>query len=1037
MKRFCVVFLFIMSLLSHINADKCEFWIAKIVQNDTFVCHSATINFDVIVRNDSINLDSCKYEWFVQIPGGGFISQGINRESSFSFLFSQSGVYHIMCKVTPDTCDYITSDTISVSVYSILTPGVIFGNDTICYNSQPNEIQSVSLPTGCDGQYVYQWQDSVSGGPWRDIPNSNSVTYQAGNLIETTFFRRNVTNIRCGVQVFSTPVCVEVRSLINAPVISQIPDTICYNSVPASMSITSLSQKIENDSIIYCWQYSDDGIIFVSTNQNSLTFTDTTHLKSSRYYRVKAVSSMCNDSVFSDTIKVNVYAPLAATICADTSVCNLTSAALTVTASGVNGKYNYQWFESNDGYMWNVVGTNSELFNTPIYGFGIHYYKCDVTSQTCCGSVSTPICTVTTYRNLSAGEISCYDTICSGANSANIRSIVNASGCDENNNYIWQKSIDRITWQNTSGRSLSYSTGALTQTTYFRRMVTNQLCFDTAYSNISEIYVIDSITAPVVAQYDDTICYGSTPELLRILTHSRCDVYDSISYLWQESVDRVQWNTVSTDTTYQPSNLTTSMYYRVVAISGRCVSNKYSNVVKINVFDSLVITNNTIGNVCNMDPATLTFKSISGAGGRYYYQWQESTDGGVTFADIQSLANTSTYDMAGRLGGDYYFRCVITPLNGCHGGISDIFRVHVYDEFQPGLISCSDTVVCKNGDAALMAFSSRPSGGTSNYTYQWKYSEDSGVTWNNCINGVADTFHPTNMQNSTSYKVEVTDECGGSEFTNVIFIKVNPLPDSVVISGNEVVCSNEYSTYSIDEMYAGFEYEWYLSDRNVGSITSKNLNERVIQVYWNKENDSCTIYLKVTNTATQCESINFITVKTRENRSPDTTIIVRKPNSNILVCQENEPIFYQWGYTDRVTHKRDTIPDSNQRYVQLPMPFDNNAYDYWLILRETEYAECYSESHYYPVNDNKVTQPSQNVRVVTNVKDNLAVAIDNPLEHEVSIDLYSVAGMRLHSQELGNGVYIKQELNVELPQGVYFLKVVIGTEVLTYKLLAE
>ncbi|MCQ2329661.1 MAG: T9SS type A sorting domain-containing protein [Paludibacteraceae bacterium] len=1035
MKR-CFALLLLVNILSDVNADKCSLWMAEMVNNDTAVCHSEIVNFDVILKNDSMHLDSCLYEWFLQMPEGYFVSQGVNRFSTFTYTFNQSGVYHITCKMKPDTCNYVLSDTIAVTVYSELKSGAIFNDDTICYNTQPNVIQSLSLPTGCDGQYVYQWQDSVSGGFWRDIPNSNNITYQAGNLIETTYFRRKVLNIRCGAQVFSAPICVEVRSFINAPVISQMTDTICYNSVPSLMTIDTLSQRIDNDSILYCWQYSDDGMDFVSTNQNSLTFTDTTHLKSSRYYRVKAVSMMCNDSIFSDTIKVNVYAPLVATICADTSVCNLTSATLTVAVNGVDGKYNYQWYESNDGYSWNVVGTNSELFNAPIYGFGIHYYKCDVTSQTGCGLVTTSICTVTTYVKLVAGEISCCDTICCGENVALIQSMVSANGCDNNYNYTWQKSNDQIDWQNTTGRTLNYSPGVLTQTTYFRRMVTNQLCSDTAYSNVSEIYVMDSITSPIVSQYNDTICYGSRPDSLRILTLSRCDIYDSITYIWQESVNGVQWNNVFTGTAYQPSSLVVSVYYRIMAVSKRCAMVKYSNVVKVNVFDSLVITNNVIEDVCNMDPATLTFESISGAGGRYHYQWQESTDGGITFADIKSSANTSAYNMSGRPGGDYYFRCVITPLNGCDGGISEIFRVHVYEEFLSGFISCSDTVVCENENSLLIIFSSRPSGGTSDYTYQWMYSEDGGVTWQECFNETADTLHLINIQNSTYYKAEVTDQCG-TKCTNEIFIKVNPLPDSVAIIGNEIVCSNEYSTYSIDEMLEGFDYEWSLSDENVGNIITDNLNKQTIQVYWYKENSSCKIYLKVTNTSTLCETINFIAISTSEVRSPDTTIIIHKPNSNILVCQEDAPIFYQWGYTDRTTHKRDTIPDSNRRYVQLPMSFDNDLYDYWLILRETESAECHSESHYYPTNDKSITQPSQNVRVVTNVKDNLAVAIDNPLEHEVSIDLYSVAGMRLHSQELGNGVYIKQELNVELPQGVYFLKVVIGTEVLTYKLLAE
>lgn len=1037
MKRFCVVFLFIMSLLSHINADKCEFWIAKIVQNDTFVCHSATINFDVIVRNDSINLDSCKYEWFVQIPGGGFISQGINRESSFSFLFSQSGVYHIMCKVTPDTCDYITSDTISVSVYSILTPGVIFGNDTICYNSQPNEIQSVSLPTGCDGQYVYQWQDSVSGGPWRDIPNSNSVTYQAGNLIETTFFRRNVTNIRCGVQVFSTPVCVKVRNLINAPVISQYMDTICYDSIPSSLSIIEPSIAGIGDTVRYQWQDSIIGGNWTNIQNATNLQYQPSALQTTHFYRVVATSDKGCGTFTSNVTGIVVFEDLQISVqTPQVPLCYSTSSDITISATGAGGEYLYQWQDSING-IWNNVGMNDSIYHFEADSVGVRYLRCKVVSVKGCSYVFSPVIVLNVYSELDAGSITLSrDTICYGTKPDLIQSENPASGCDGIFTYSWEKSIDGEYWNSIpNSNNASFQPPVLMQNTYYRRKVHNAYCNVAAYTNYLLVIVRQDLTVPVIGQYLDTICFNAIPDLLEIVTPSTCGVGDTVRYQWQDSVAGETWNNINgaTGLTCQPTSLTDSRYYRVVATSEKGCGMYASNTVKINVYPDLTIVNNQVDTICYMTSAQLTF-TATGEGGRYSYQWQESSDS-ITFTDIRN-EKRSDYWTDDKPNGKYYYRCIVTPKNGCPADTSDVFVVNVYKELRAGKIG-SDQKVCKNDDAAELTFITLPDGGDTNrYSYQWEYSVDM-TDWYNVTNETSKSYTPRNMQQTTYYRVKVRNSCG-LDYTDTVEIFVNPLPDTVIISGNQYVCYNKYELYEIPEMITGFDYQWSLDNSNAGEIITNPNNESQVRVLWIDANSNANITLTVINTETGCLSRNYYPVTTSNEMTPDTTIIIRKPNSNIFVCQDSITDHYRWGSTEKSSGNETMFENSDRRYCQVEGGIDITKYIYWLDLWNGDTSRCTSRSIYMPSNDDKyIHQPKQNIRVVSSINDYISFEIDNPSSNDVNVVLYTVAGIKLMNEYLGNNSVIKAHLPVDVPAGVYILRVEIGIDCETFKLIAE
>ena len=978
--------------------------------------------------------DRYTYQWQV-LTSGQWDNVGSNS-SQFTTPAKPSGDYDYRCIVTPlSGCQSDTSSIMTVKVYDDLSAGSIFNDDTICNNVQPNIIQSVTSALGCDSVFVYQWEYSLDSINWNTIVGENSLTFQPSILTESTYYRRKVSNSECAVDAYSNVVKIEVIQQINSPVVALYSDTVCYNTVPNLLTIDTPSVAGVDEVIEYQWQDSLSNGSWTDIQDATELFYQPSALTQTHYYRVVASSAKNCGTVISNEIEVNVYPELQVSASGCAPICYMTNGVISVSATGAGGRYNYQWQVYVSG-QWSSVGSDNSQFTTPSKPEGNYDYRCIVTPLSGCKPDTTQIITVQVYSDLNAGIISEQDTVCYNAQPGIIQSILPASGCDSILVYQWEQSVDNINWTSISNaNSLTYQPSALTQTTYYRRKVSNVRCGVSAYSNVAVISVKGQMTAPVVGQYLDTICYNSVPEELEVTTMSIPEMGDTIYYQWQESVDGQSWNDIPNATllTYQPSALTADHYYRVMAISSDGCGARSSNTIKINVYDEMIIINNPVDTICPMTPITLTF-TATGKGGEYSYQWQESSDS-INFTNIEDQKR-SDYSTDDKPEGKYYYRCIVMPRNGCPADTSDVFVVNVYEKLRPGKIG-SNQVVCKNEDASELGFVTPPSGGATNrYNYQWEYSVDS-INWNNLANETSASYTPRNIQQTTFYRVKVSNSCG-LEYTNTVKVLVNPLPDTVIISGNQNVCLNKYEYYSIPEISSGFDYQWSIDDISVGEIVTNPLNETLIRVLWLSANSSANVILTIKNNETGCLSESYYPVKVASEITPDTTIVIRKPNSNILICQDSISDHYQWGTTERSTGIEIKFEDCDRRYCQVESGIDTINYIYWLDLWNGDTARCVSRSIYTPSNDDKyIHKPKQSINVVSKIDDCISFEVENPLCKEVSVSLYTIAGTKLVDKFFGNSAIIKADLPVDIPSGVYILRVEIGTDCETFKLIAE
>ena len=166
--------------------------------------------------------------------------------------------------------------------------------------------------------------------------------------------------------------------------------------------------------------------------------------------------------------------------------------------------------------------------------------------------------------------------------------------------------------------------------------------------------------------------------------------------------------------------------------------------------------------------------------------------------------------------------------------------------------------------------------------------------------------------------------------SNSIKVLVNPLPDTVSIIGPTVVCRNQSDVYYkvSSHNFVTKHYSWNLI---FGSVQSGFTSFETL-INFNNQPGVDTVYFLQTFNTTGCKNTMKKPITILNNLAPLKTQIIRKPNSNILICADTAAyIKYKWGFTDKITMADYLIPGGNLRYVQLPHTIDTNIYHYFVI----------------------------------------------------------------------------------------------------------
>ncbi len=987
--------------------------------------------------------------------GGGssyyYYWQQSNNDSSFSTIIGENGTtysppnlisdkYYRMGFVSTAGCGFVYSNSVYIKVLPQLQPATIAMTNTspICYNTTPDSLYVDVYPVGGDGNFSYQWQ-LYSLGTWVDIPGATGQSYQPAVLSNTAHYRL-VNSNSCGT-VYSNSITITVWLPLQSPAIASSSTTpVCVGTAPDSLYVTT--QPIGGDgNFSFQWQKMDTNAWIDIPGATSLVYTPDP-ISDTTFFRLKT-SNTCG-IMYSSPVIVPVYPVFSVGLLdSNLSVCYRESTTLNFATmpTGGSGNYSYQWLSSIDGVTYSPI-TNATAANyTTSNMTSTNYYRVVVSPMSCSIVDTTNPIMVIPFDQFLPGTIVGDDTVCSGVALAHLQLNTFCTGGAPPYTYQWQSSSDGIYFSNVPNASVTYHSPDLSGliadsviTRYYRLAFTSSHGCGTVYSPAKSITILPMLHAAVLGSSTMApICYNATPSAVSIVTAPRgCWGFTN---QWQVKQGN-SWIDITgeTSSSYQPGPLTSTTEYRIASTSFDGCGPVYSQPFIFTVYPRLnkgCLDSNTFA--CNNSSVTVRFlQSPTGGGDRFLYKWYSSPDN-ITFNEIAG-ANEASYN-TGLLNADTYYKALVTSYYGCSEDTTTAVLVRILDPFVGGEINLDVDSACEGTRPHNSIYMTRQcQGGGEPYSYCWQQSTNA-IDFVDAPHGTEAYYVPDTLYETTYYRLIQSSNYGcGVDTSGIHTIKINPRPPIYDIIGSDTVCYSQYETYYIIEGFPQFDYRWSLLNHSADVVSQTTIGDTV-EVLWKLPEITDSIILKTDNRITNCSSVSKKAVTTMNLGAPPRTNVVRKPNSNILVCKESsDELYYQWGYTIRATNEDVYIENSNRRYVLLPHDFDDVTYHYWVELSPSKESPCYSLSYYEASNDEDIVSPLTNkVFIPSTVRGIINLTIENINQESVYCQVYSIAGVKQCEYSLGDAALITHSINNLKSGNTYIIRVVIGTEVYTQR----
>ena len=259
-------------------------------------------------------------------------------------------------------------------------------------------------------------------------------------------------------------------------------------------------------------------------------------------------------------VTVNNFDP--GSILADQEICEGgTPAAFTSVTPTGDGTFTYQWQSSLDGTNFtNITGALSETYAAGALTADT-WFRRQVTSTlngTPCTELTAAV--KVTVNNFTPGTISAAQTICEGDTPAAFTATAPAG--DGTFTFQWQDSPDGTTFTDIPGATgATYAPGALTQDTWYKRIVTSTLGASTCTEETNIIKVTVNNFDPGSIGSDQTICENTAPSPLTSVSPTGDGTF---TYRWFSSTDGTTFNPIggATSETYNPGMLTADTWYQ-------------------------------------------------------------------------------------------------------------------------------------------------------------------------------------------------------------------------------------------------------------------------------------------------------------------------------------------------------------------------------------------------------------------------------------------------------------------------------------------
>ncbi|WP_448701518.1 gliding motility-associated C-terminal domain-containing protein [Mucilaginibacter sp. AW1-3] len=798
---------------------------------------------------------SYTYQWQSSADGVTFTDMpGITTRDYDPPMLSAT-TYYRRTAISGACTTPVISNVISISILNTPINNVITSPATtsFCQSGDPANIQG-NTPSGGNGVYTYQWQQSTDNINFTNISGASAKDYDPATISVTTYYRRTVVSGSCTTPVISNVVTINVIAPPPVPLTVQPPVvTVCPGS-PATLSVTN-----PQSGITYKW--------YDSPAKTNLLYTGDTYVTGpitvATTFYVESSNGLCS-SPSAASVQVNLAPTPTTPVLTNNPVSTCTGTSATLTIANPQAGVTYNWYTTATG---NTVLFSGTSFTTPVLSANTTYY---VEATNGGGCISTrivanvtilPVLPALTNNSITAPAVTSF---CSAGDPANI---VGSSPAGGNNvyTYQWQQSTDNVTFSNISGANAKdYDPATISVTTYYRRIISSGQCTTPVVSNAVTITIMVPPAVPLTVQPPVvTVCPGSPATL------SVSNPQSGITYKWYDSAAKT--NLLFTGDTYVTGPVTLPTTFYVESSNGLC-SSPTSASVQVNIAPTPttpVLVNNPVS-ICTGTSGTL---SISNPQAGVTYNWYTAPTGntvlfsGTSFTTPVLSANTTYY------------------VEGVNAGGCISARIAANVTILPGLTNNNITApgvtsFCLAGDPANIT-GSTPAGGNNVYTYQWQQSTDN-ITFTNISGATAIDYDPAAITVTTYYRRTVSSgPCTTPLISNSLtFSILTPPTIPPTVQPTVTVCPGSPASLSVNNPQNGFTYNWYDSPSKTNLLFT-GINYTTVPLLANT-----TFYVESSNGL--CSGSSMAMIQVNMSTPPAAPALVK---DTVITCSESMATF--------------------------------------------------------------------------------------------------------------------------------------------------
>jgi len=523
----------------------------------------------------------------------------------------------------------------------------------------------------------------------------------------------------------------------------------------------------------------------------------------------------------------------------------------------------YQWETAQkDTTRWDKVG--DELNYQPRSIKDTTLYRLVVSSDLCDPDTST-IVKINYIAKLDSNYITTKEkTICKTDTIPTLEASTPIGGGGQSSYlYQWQSRSAKDTAWIDEGQSKNYTPSSLTDTTFFRRVVTSKKGCELSDTSATVRFNVFPDVQSNTISYDQEICPNGIALTLKDTTFNLDSLswdVENFTFAWQKSLDKIQWSRA--DTVYNtdslpeftPRNVTQETFYRRV-VAGQCGGDT-SNIVTISMFEQIknnvIDANNT--KVCERSEKTITLKAVDGSdsltintwenadtitfsgsnpvggGEDYTYVWQSSLDSlnwsERSTQDTLRLNDTEFTDTL------TYIRRIVNSK--CYSDTSNVIEIEKTFNFGKNQIGTSQ-LLCIGTDPDTLIGNPQTTKG--NFTFEWQVSGDS-INWQAAGSDTIASKQNLGLDSLEAgyyyYRRAVLGGCSPN-YSNVITLEVaSPISNNTIAGSQEICEGDTVALIQATELLGGgggYSYEWQ-STTDTATRTTPN------EVLWTRSDTS-------------------------------------------------------------------------------------------------------------------------------------------------------------------------------------------------------